>query len=289
MNRAGRGMVDASLAIIIAQISICVGAALGKGLFPEVGPEGVAALRTGIAALILVSLLRPWRSRLSHAQFGWLGLYGLALGGMNLLIYGAFERLPIGVAVAIEICGPIAVVVATSRTMRDVLWLTLAVTAILLLVPWPGAAVKLDAMGMAFAGGAATCWALYIVIGKQASTVGSATAVAWGMAFACLLTLPAGMMAAGKGMLQTQTLAIGLLVALLSSAVPCYLEMKALERLSSRAFSMVISATPAIAALAGFSILGERLTPTQWVAICLLIGAGAGCTLASRPALEHTG
>ena len=282
-------MVDASLAIVIAQISICVGAALGKGLFSGVGPEGVAALRTGIAALILVSLFRPWRSKLSRAQFGWLGMYGLALGGMNLLIYWAFERLPLGIAVAIEICGPIAVVVATSRTVKDVLWLTLAVLAILLLVPWPGATVKLDAVGIAFAGAAAMCWGLYIVIGKQASAVGGATAVAWGMTFACLLTLPAGMLAAGKDMLQPQTLAMGLLVALLSSALPCFLEMKALERLSSRVFSLVISATPAIAALAGFAVLGERLSMTQWVAIGLLIGASAGCTLASRPALEQPG
>lgn len=277
----------ASLAIVAAQVSINLGAALGKGLFPSVGPEGVAALRTGIAALLLLGLARPWTVAITPRQAAWLFLYGLALGGMNLLIYWSMERIPIGIAVAIEICGPLAVVLLTSRSGRDFLWLALAVAGLLLLVPWPGAEAGLDPLGVAFALGAAACWALYILFGKRASEVGGGAAVALGMTAACLVTVPFGVSAAGTGLLLGPVLGLGLAVALLSSALPYLLEMAALGRLSSRVFGVVTSAAPAIAALAGFAVLGERLSPAQWLAVALMIAASAGCSLAAGPAVRR--
>src|SRR5690606_25214420 len=116
-----RSAALASLAVVAAQVSINLGAALAKGLFEQVGPEGVAALRTSLAALVLIMIARPWRVAVTRQQAPWLGLYGLALGGMNVLIYWAIERIPLGVAVSIEICGPLAVVLATSRSARDFL------------------------------------------------------------------------------------------------------------------------------------------------------------------------
>jgi inner membrane transporter RhtA len=113
------GIALAGLAIVAAQVALNIGAALGKTLFPLVGPEGVAALRTTLSALILLPLARPWRLRPTPRQLGWLLLYGLAVGGMNLLIYWAFARIPIGLAVAIEVSGPLAVVLMTSRSARE--------------------------------------------------------------------------------------------------------------------------------------------------------------------------
>jgi inner membrane transporter RhtA len=276
----------ASLVVVAAQVSFNVGAALAKGLFATVGPEGVAALRTTIAALILLAIARPWRAAPTRSQRGWLILYGLALGGMNHLIYWAIERIPIGVAVAIEISGPLAVVLLTSRSLRDFLWLALALGGLALLVPWPGGDTPLDPLGVGFALGAAACWALYILFGKRASQVASRTAVALGMCVACCVTLPFGIAAAGSNLLLGPVLALGLAVAVLSSALPYLLEMQALGRLSSRVFGVVTSSAPAIAALVGFVLLGERLAPLQWLAIALMIAASAGCSLTAGPAAQ---
>lgn len=279
----------ASLAVVVAMVSVNVGAALGKGLFPLVRPEGVAALRTSIAALILLVVMRAWSARFTGRQALWMVLYGIVLGGMNLLIYWAIARIPIGIAVTIEICGPLAIVLLTSRTAKDFLWFALAVAGLLLLVPWPGSGTNLDPVGVLYALGAATCWALYILFGKRAAEAESGIAVAVGMAFACLVTVPVGISAAGRSLLLPQVLGLGLVVAVLSSALPYYLEMRALEKLSSRIFGLVTSSAPAIAALVGFFVLGERLTPVQWLAVGMMIAASAGCSLASRPPVERPG
>ncbi len=277
----------AGFAIVAAQFSINIGAALGKSLFPMVGPEGVALLRTGIAALILLAWVRPWRGALTRRHAPWLLAYGLTLGSMNLLIYWAIERIPIGIAVAIEITGPLAIVLFTSRTPRDGLWLALALAGLALLIPWPGDIAGLDLLGIACALGAAACWALYILFGKRASVAGGKVAVAVGMATACLVTLPFGVAHAGAALLDSRVLGLGAAVALLSSAIPYLLEMKALERLSSRLFGVITSSAPAIAAICGFLVLGETLSGQQWLAVCAMIGASLGCSLTSGPTLRR--
>jgi inner membrane transporter RhtA len=77
-------------------------------------------------------------------------------------------------------------------------------------------------------------------------------------------------------------LAGGVAVALLSSALPYSLEMMALRRLPQRVFGILVSSGPAIAALAGFLWLGERLTGTQWLAIALVIVASGGAAATAR-------
>ncbi|RPF71814.1 EamA family transporter [Aurantiacibacter spongiae] len=274
-------------AMLLAQLSINGGAALGKSLFPLVGPEGVAALRTGIAGLILLGLARPWRAWPSVGQMRWLVPYGLALGGMNLLIYWAFARIPIGIAVAIEITGPLSVVLAMSRNGRDLLWFALAATGVALLVPWPGRSSALDPLGVAFALGAAACWACYILFGKRAAQVPSLTAVSVGMMFGCLLTVPLGVAEEGARLLDPDILMLGLTVALLSSALPYALEMRALAGLDSRLFGTISSAAPATAVLAGWVFLGEALRPVSILGIGCVIAACAGASLTSGAPLAR--
>jgi inner membrane transporter RhtA len=273
-----------ALAIAAAMVSTYAGAAFAKHLFPLVGAEGVVALRVGLSSLLLAAFARPWRALPARADLPNLLFYGLALGCMNLLIYRAFARIPIGVAVSIEVMGPLAVVLLSSRRARDVVWVACAGFGLWLLLPLRGASSALDPAGVACAAGAAFCWAMYIVFGKRASqskrqSAGPGT-VAWGMLAASVFIVPVGAAYAGRALLSPLVLAAGLAVALLSSAAPYTLEMIALRKLPRRVFGILVSASPAVAALAGFLVLGERLAAGQWIGIALVILA-CGATAAS--------
>jgi inner membrane transporter RhtA len=279
------------LALLAAMVSTYLGAAIAKFLFPQVGSQGVTALRVGLAACMLLAWHRPWRLPLARADIPNVLVYGLMLGCMNLLIYGAFARIPIGIAVAIEVTGPLLVVLAGSRHPRDVAWLACAVLGLWLLLPLhapataPGTSsgtAALDPLGMLLAAGAALCWAMYIVFGKRVSTLQGGQAVAWGMLAAALFTVPVGFAHAGTALLAPGILAAGLGEALLSSALPYSLEMAALRRLPRRVFGILVSASPALSALAGWLVLGERLSGMQWLAIAMIIAASAGAAATNR-------
>jgi inner membrane transporter RhtA len=268
------------LAIAAAMVSTYAGAAFAKHLFPMVGAEGVVALRVGLSSLLLAAFTRPWRALPSRADLPNLLFYGLALGCMNLLIYRAFSRIPIGIAVSIEVMGPLAVVLLSSRRARDFVWVACAGFGLWLLLPLRGSSAALDPAGVAYAAGAAFCWAMYIVFGKRASRAQGSGTVAWGMLAASVFIVPIGAHHAGAALLSPLVLAAGLAVAVLSSAAPYTLEMIALRKLPRRVFGILVSASPAVAALAGFAVLGERLGAGQWLGIGLVILA-CGATAAS--------
>ncbi|MGE4480427.1 EamA family transporter [Acidocella sp.] len=268
-------------AVLASQISVNLGAACAKSLFIAVSPVGVTVLRVVLAACLLAFLHRPWRRVPPASARPALLVYGAMLGLMNLSIYQAFARIPIGIAVGIEVTGPLFIVLLTSRRPRDFLWLVVLVVGLLLLLPLHVSA-PLNPLGVAFACAAAACWALYIVFGKRVSGVLGADAVSWGMVVAALLVLPAGLSALHLAALRPWVLGLALAVALLSSVVPYSLEMEAMKRLSSRAFSILLSGAPAIAALAGFAVLGERLSWLQWLAMLCIMSASAGSAMSVK-------
>lgn len=272
------GRAAPALAILASLVSVNAGAAWAKGLFPVVGSAGAVTLRVALSALILLVLVRPWRFALRRADVPNVVIYGVMLGAMNLFIYRAFERIPLGIAVAIEVTGPLAVVILSSRHARDFLWVMCAGVGLWLLLPVRAgtAAAALDPAGVAYALAAAFCWAMYIVFGKRVSMLNGGQAVSLGLLAACVFVVPFGALHARGDLLSPAVLAGGLAVALLSSALPYTLEMTALKRLPQRVFGILISAGPAVAALAGFALLGERLTPLQWLAIGLVTLACAG-------------
>jgi inner membrane transporter RhtA len=274
-DRCARADTLPLLALAASLVSQNLGAAIAKGLFPAVGVEGMAALRIGLSALLLLSFWRPWRHPLARRDIGNLVVYGAMLGGMNLCIYHAFGRIPIGIATAIEVTGPLAVVLAASRRWHDVAWVALALLGLALLLPL-AANAPLDPIGILFAFGAAVSWAMYIVFGKRVSTLASGQAVSLGMLVAALLAVPIGIAHAGAAMATPTALVAGLGVALLSSAVPYSLEMAALRRMPRHVFGILVSATPAVGAACGALVLGERLSALQWLAVACIVVASAG-------------
>ncbi len=279
MPRAShRPLVLPVVLLLIAMNSIQAGAALAKTLFHSVGASGAVALRTALATLILVIVLRPWRARITARSWRPLAAYGVSLGVMNFLYYLALRTIPLGITVALEFAGPLAVAVCSSRRPLDFLWILLAAAGLLLLLPLGRFGAPIDPIGALFALGAGACWALYIVYGQKAGADHGAQAVALGSIIACVIVVPLGVAQAGSALLSPQALRYGLAIALLSTALPYTLEMIVLTRLPARTFGILMSIEPAFAALFGWMMLGERLSTPQWAAIVLIILASFGTT-----------
>jgi inner membrane transporter RhtA len=274
-------------ALLVSMASYQCGAAVAKQLFPLVGAQGATAFRLGLGAVILLLVRRPWRTAHNNGDWRSLWGYGLSMGVMNLVFYMALRTIPLGIAVALEFTGPLAIAVFSSRRMSDFAWIALAVIGLLLLLPLRGQAHALDPTGVLYALAAGVGWALYILFGQKAGTAHGADAVTLGIAIGALVAVPAGFAHAGSALLSPALLPLGLGVALLSSVLPYSLEMIALTRLPTRVFSVLLSLEPAIAALTGATFLGERLEALQWLAIAAIVAASAGTAFGARsPVVE---
>lgn len=269
--------------LVVAMMSIQSGASLAKHLFPLVGAEGTTALRLVLGAIILSLVMQPWRARLDLRKCHALVAYGLSLGGMNLLFYMSLQSIPLGIAVALEFTGPLALALFSSRRLLDFVWVILAIAGLWLLLPTGATQSAIDPLGAALALGAGVCWSLYIIFGQKAGAAHGRHTVALGTWVAALLVLPIGAWHAGNGLLNIDLLPIALGVAVLSSALPYSLEMVALTRLPARTFSVLMSLEPAIAALCGLAFLGEKLLWGQWLAVGAIIVASAGAAATIRP------
>ncbi|EMC1016961.1 threonine/homoserine exporter RhtA [Enterobacter bugandensis] len=269
--------------ILIAMLSIQSGASLAKSLFPLVGAPGVTALRIVLGTAILVVIFKPWRLRFKKEQRLPLLFYGLSLGAMNYMFYLSIQTIPLGIAVALEFTGPLAVALFSSRRPVDFIWVVLAVLGLWFLLPLGQNVSEIDLTGAALALGAGACWAVYILTGQRAGEEHGPATVALGSVIAAIVFVPIGMAQATESIWQWSVMPIGLAVAILSTALPYSLEMTALTRLPTRIFGTLMSMEPALAAISGMVFLGETLTFTQTLALCSIIAASMGSTLTMRP------
>jgi inner membrane transporter RhtA len=267
----------AILLLLIAMVSIQLGASLAKSLFPLLGVERTTALRLTIAALILCVIWRPWKHDFWKKNLSIVIFYGVSLGVMNYLFYLAIERIPLGIAVGLEFTGPLAVALLSSRRCIDFVWALLAAVGIVLVLPLSQTSSSLDPVGVLYAAGAGLFWALYIVFGKKASSALPAGVITTlGMIAGSLVMIPIAAWQRGMQPFNIEALPLVFMVALLSSAIPYSLEMSALKKLPAKNFGILMSLEPAIAALSGLIFLHEHLSTTQWLAIICIIMASAG-------------
>jgi inner membrane transporter RhtA len=273
MTRADR--IPPTVLVLGGVASVQFGAAFAKTLFDEVGPGGAVWLRVLFAALILCALLRPSLRGRSAAHWRLILAYGFVLVAMNLTYYESLDRIPLGIAVTFEFVGPLGVAVAGSRHALDLLWVALAAAGILLLSDFGG--TDLDGLGVALALIAGAFWAAYILLSAR---VGQVFPGGGGLALAMLVAVvplaPFGVADGGTDLLVLSVLAVGFAVAMLSSAIPYTLELEALRRLPAGVFGVLMSLEPALAATAGFIVLGEDLAAREVVAILLVVAASAG-------------
>jgi inner membrane transporter RhtA len=294
-RRAGAlSALPPSVVVFTGIISVQVGAGLAGRLFSQIAPAGVTGLRLWSSAVVIAALggkglvaavrqivgRRCWRDAAVAIAFG------LTLAVMNFSIYQSFARIPLGIAVTIEFLGPLAVAVASSRRLLDLLWVGLAGTGVLLLAHGgtrlaaaagrpPGSATA--ATGVIFALVAAACWALYILLSRATGRrFPGSSGLVIAMVVAAITITPVAVAAGGRGLLRPVVLGTGIAIGMLSSVIPYRLELEALRRIPPRVFGIWMSLEPAVAALVGLILLGEALAVRQWAAICCVIIASAG-------------
>jgi inner membrane transporter RhtA len=266
--------------VVGAVASVQSGAAVATRLFPAVGPAGAVFLRLVFSALLIGALARPRVRSIARRDLALGMVFGLVLAVMNVSFYLALNRIPLGVAVTVEFLGPLAVAVAGSRRLIDLLWVGLAAAGVALLA---GSGGRLDVGGVLLAGFAGCLWAAYILLSQR---VGRAMPGLTGLAIALfvgtLVAAPLGIVVGGSALLRPGILGRGAAIAVLSSAVPYSLELAALRRLQASVFSVLMSLEPALGALSGLVFLGQDLRWEEWLAVGCVMVASVGATIRSR-------
>lgn len=275
-RQATTAALVAPLLVLLIAFSMQTGSALATRVIDAAGIVQALWLRTAIAAAMLV-VARPRLLRLPARgeRAPVLGLI-FALFAMNLSFYGAITYAPLGVVVSIEFLGPLAVAVAGSRRPLDFLWVALAGAGVFLLA---GPTGSVGTIGLLLSLSAGVWWALYLVAGKRAVRSLQPLQVTTLMLVGSTVLISPLLAVTG---FQTndlpRVLGLGAAVAVLSSAFPYLLELAALRLVRAATYSVLLSLEPAVAALSGFLILGQRLTVTELLAVGAVVVAAAGAS-----------
>ncbi|HOT24669.1 MAG TPA: EamA family transporter [Thermoleophilia bacterium] len=276
-SRSGRRAAgSAALLVVVIALSMQTGSALAGRLIKSAGVVETLWLRTAIAAAVLAAV-RPRSLRLPAPTDRLpLAALTLALLFMNLSFYAAISRAPLGIVVAVEFIGPLAVAVMGSRRPLDFVWIALAALGVFLLA---GPTSSVGAAGLLLALCAAACWAAFLLLAKRAVTTMEPLAVTTLMLVGSAILLTPLLAATGIATENVAaTLATGTAIAVLSSAFPYFLELFALSRVRAATYGVLLSIEPAMAALTGFLILGQRLTLAEGLAIAAVMVAAAGAS-----------
>jgi inner membrane transporter RhtA len=280
-----RDSAAAVLLVVAVGLLMQAGSAVAVIVIDSVGVVEAAWLRSAFAAFLL-GLARPRWVRLPRRgeRLGLL-LLAASLVAMNLSFYEAISRAPVGVVVAVEFLGPLGVAIGGSRRMLDGVWVVFAGSGVALLARPDG---SFSLAGLGFALLAACCWAAFILNAKRTVSRMEPLRAATLMLFAAAIVLTpvwvgTGVRVAG----HARAVLLGLAVAVLSSALPYFLELAAIKRVRASTYGVLLSIEPAIAALMGFLILSQHLAGREIAAIIAIVIAAAGASL-TAPAGRRT-
>lgn len=275
----------AVLYMVLSMISYQISASFAKQLFSVMDPLSVTILRLCFAAVIVCVMFRSWQvfKRLPFLKWRDLLCYSAALCVMNVLFYMSLGKLPQGIAVGLEFIGPLGLALLSIQRRSDYVWVLLAIAGIALMVPWGQAAGEgFSIFGAACALGAGLCWAFYIYFGQKVvhQNIGM-HALTIAICLSALILLPIGLYRNAPALLETQYWGKALAIAVLATAIPYALDLKALKQLNKLSYGTLSSLSPALAALAGLLLLGEKIGALQWLALLCVMAASVGVTLRS--------
>jgi len=275
---------QAGLAVLMAcgsMLSVQLGAALAKPTMDSFGTLATTWGRLAWAAVLLVAFVRPNLARYGMRQIMGALALGVSIAVMTVTFYEAITRIPLGLVVAIEFLGPLAVATMGFRRGWRLAWPVVAFVGVLFLVRdregW-----SVDPIGLGFAIAAGFGWGSYILLSKRiGATFQGLDGLAISFVAAAVVATPFGLAETGLHFTGRFTLETAGL-ALLTPLIPYALEMMALRRLPSHIFGILMSAEPAIGALAGFLILHQPLSLLQMGGIALVIAASIGAVSSAQ-------
>ena len=204
---------------------------------------------------------------------------------MNSVFYFALRTIPLGMAVAIEFVGPLAVP-CSSRRRLDYLWVTLAAVGLLAVLPMMAGGAALDPAGILRARRGRRLGALHR-LGSEGGPTARRQRVDMGAddrraadgahrpgrrRFTALRSRGAPVRPRRGDLLERASLLVG--------------DDRAAAALDED-LRHADELEPAIAAVAGFVILREHLTGTQWLAIAAIISASVGAVAGEPPHVDH--
>jgi inner membrane transporter RhtA len=250
-----------------------VGAAIGAHAFDAIGPGGVVAVRQWVAAAVLLPIARPRVRRMTWSQWWPVLLLGVVFAVMNLSLYTAVSRIGLGLAVTLEVLGPLAVALLGSRTRIDLICALLAGLGVYVLVlPGPSS----DYLGIGLGLLAATCWASYIHLNRLlGQRLDGLAAPALGTSVSALLNLPVLLLVDFSGAAVLYAVGAGVL----ATVIPYAADLIALRHVPTRFFGLFMSVHPVMAALAGLVLLGQGLVAHEWLGMAVVIGVNASAVV----------
>jgi inner membrane transporter RhtA len=285
-RRKTRGAPTGPALLVVAAATIQeIGAAFAVGLFTALGAVGAVFVRFAVAGLILIVAVRPRVRGLPRSAWGAVAALAGALTAMNLCFYQALARIPLGIAVTIEVCGPLILSVVLGGRVVAWLWALLAFAGVAILGLGADFSGGVQPAGFAFAAGAAACWAGYIVATARAAKVfPKLDALAIATCMGATATVPLAVFSIDlDAALRWDVLAMGVVVGLMSSVIPYSLELVSLRTLAPATFAVLTCLSPVIAALAGWVVLHQRLNWLDYLAIVLVTTASVGAVRSAAP------
>ncbi|KVX62424.1 EamA family transporter [Burkholderia stagnalis] len=268
----------APLLAVASMCSVQLGAALSRPATIEYGTVSTTWLRLCFAALALAIVVRPPLRTYSRQRWIAAVALGSAMAAMTLCFFAAVRRVPLGLAVAINFVGPLAVATFGVRKPAMLAWPVLALAGVLLLARQDGMWVASPA-ALIFPIGSALGWAAYILLMKRVGTLfDGLQGLSTSLIVAALVTTPFGLAQSG-GHLPAGQLVDAAYLAVLVPLFPYVLELIALRRMSASAFGILMSAEPAIAAAIGFVVLAQPMGALQIAGTLCVVGASIGAVV----------
>ena len=267
--------LTAVLYMVLSMVAYQISASFAKQLFEVLDPLTVVTLRLVFASILVILMFKSWRILKQLPDLKWkdLLLYSASVCFMNVLFYASLGRLPQGIAVGLEFIGPLALAFFSIQHRGDYLWVMLAILGVGLMVPWADAnAENFSYLGATMALGAGLFWASYIYFAQKVARQNIGMhALSIAIVLSALALLPMSAVHNPSALIQFEYWPQALMIALLATAIPYALDLKALKTLTKLSYGTLSSLSPALAAIAGWLLLNERISLLQTLAlVCIM-------------------